>query len=407
MSPGLLAPTCTPARQSLAYVARAPLAKIQSIQGGSGAGPPPGTRRTAATSTTTSTSRSTSRWRPSSTTTARPRSTAQAGTSYYVEGDQPLELPGQSHFLRDGDRVFHTYSTFGRGGEMTGGSYYFLDLTALGRQEDWEEPKGRAADRARRDAGLRDLASGERAAPGRTRSRRPAAPATTRRASLRRWRARARRRSAIASAPMQLLDDGLLQPQAALAAHGEQLLRAAQVEDLGAVGGSQALDQERVAPGQRGRRRTAGRAAARKPSSWTSTAPSASTMPGRSKRLRRIRRAAARRGCQAWIPHPQPAAGARWSSPHVASIQPSPTRPRRAALRRGKPLAAVLDHHPPGAQAVERPGDQRRTAHDQKYALDARRGAPQSRECRLVEPEAQELDTRGGGGLGAATRERR
>ena len=26
----------------------------------------------------------------------------------------------------------------------TGGSYYFLDLTALGRQEDWEEPKGRA-----------------------------------------------------------------------------------------------------------------------------------------------------------------------------------------------------------------------------------------------------------------------
>ena len=29
---------------------------------------------------------------------------------------------------------------------MTGGSYYYLDLTALGRQEDWEEPKGRAAE---------------------------------------------------------------------------------------------------------------------------------------------------------------------------------------------------------------------------------------------------------------------
>ena len=27
---------------------------------------------------------------------------------------------------------------------MTGGSYYYLDLTALGRQEDWEEPRGRA-----------------------------------------------------------------------------------------------------------------------------------------------------------------------------------------------------------------------------------------------------------------------
>jgi hypothetical protein len=24
---------------------------------------------------------------------------------------------------------------------MLGGSYYFLELTALGRQEDWEEPK--------------------------------------------------------------------------------------------------------------------------------------------------------------------------------------------------------------------------------------------------------------------------
>jgi hypothetical protein len=28
---------------------------------------------------------------------------------------------------------------------MLGGSYYFLDLTALGRQEEWEEPKGRSA----------------------------------------------------------------------------------------------------------------------------------------------------------------------------------------------------------------------------------------------------------------------
>jgi predicted dithiol-disulfide oxidoreductase (DUF899 family) len=57
---------------------------------------------------------------------------------------QPFEAPGQSSFLRDGDRVFHTYSTYARGTEMTGGSYYFLDQTALGRQEDWEEPKGRA-----------------------------------------------------------------------------------------------------------------------------------------------------------------------------------------------------------------------------------------------------------------------
>jgi predicted dithiol-disulfide oxidoreductase (DUF899 family) len=69
----------------------------------------------------------------------------QAGTSFYVDSQESIEAPGSSFFLRDGDTVFHTYSTYARGAEMTGGSYYFLDLTALGRQEDWEEPKGRAA----------------------------------------------------------------------------------------------------------------------------------------------------------------------------------------------------------------------------------------------------------------------
>ena len=69
----------------------------------------------------------------------------QAGTSAFLEGGQPIEMPGTSYFVRDGDVVFHTNSTYARGAEMTGGSYYWLDLTALGRQEDWEEPKGRAA----------------------------------------------------------------------------------------------------------------------------------------------------------------------------------------------------------------------------------------------------------------------
>jgi predicted dithiol-disulfide oxidoreductase (DUF899 family) len=54
------------------------------------------------------------------------------------------ELHGTSVFLRDGDRVFHTYSTYARGTEQVGGTHYYLDMTALGRQEDWEEPKGRA-----------------------------------------------------------------------------------------------------------------------------------------------------------------------------------------------------------------------------------------------------------------------
>jgi predicted dithiol-disulfide oxidoreductase (DUF899 family) len=54
------------------------------------------------------------------------------------------EGPGISAFLRDGDEVFHTYSTYARGGDPLLGTYVWLDLTALGRQEDWEEPKGRA-----------------------------------------------------------------------------------------------------------------------------------------------------------------------------------------------------------------------------------------------------------------------
>jgi predicted dithiol-disulfide oxidoreductase (DUF899 family) len=65
----------------------------------------------------------------------------------FAPADAPetsAEVPGLSCFLRDGDRVFHTYSQYARGAESTGGSYYFLDLTALGRQEEWEEPKGRA-----------------------------------------------------------------------------------------------------------------------------------------------------------------------------------------------------------------------------------------------------------------------
>jgi predicted dithiol-disulfide oxidoreductase (DUF899 family) len=55
-----------------------------------------------------------------------------------------VERPGLSCFLRDFDRVFHTYSTFGRGLDGLGSTTSLLDLTALGRQEEWEEPKGRA-----------------------------------------------------------------------------------------------------------------------------------------------------------------------------------------------------------------------------------------------------------------------
>lgn len=61
------------------------------------------------------------------------------------------ELHGTSVFLRDGDRVFHTYSTYGRGTEQVGGTHYYLDMTPLGRQEDWEEPRGRSTGAPRAD----------------------------------------------------------------------------------------------------------------------------------------------------------------------------------------------------------------------------------------------------------------
>lgn len=67
-----------------------------------------------------------------------------AGTGYYVEGEQPIELPGLSCFLQADGRVYHTYSTYARGGAQVGGAHFLLDLTVLGRQEEWEEPKGRA-----------------------------------------------------------------------------------------------------------------------------------------------------------------------------------------------------------------------------------------------------------------------
>lgn len=54
------------------------------------------------------------------------------------------ELPGIGAFLRVDEDVFHTYSTFGRGIQDFHNGYPYLDLTALGRQETWEEPKGRA-----------------------------------------------------------------------------------------------------------------------------------------------------------------------------------------------------------------------------------------------------------------------
>jgi predicted dithiol-disulfide oxidoreductase (DUF899 family) len=45
------------------------------------------------------------------------------------------EWPGMSVFVREGDRVFHTYSTYTRGLDAFMNTYNLLDLTPLGRNE--------------------------------------------------------------------------------------------------------------------------------------------------------------------------------------------------------------------------------------------------------------------------------
>lgn len=49
------------------------------------------------------------------------------------------EVPGTSVFFRIGDEIYHTYSTFARGGEYLTHSSALLDITPYGRQEEWED----------------------------------------------------------------------------------------------------------------------------------------------------------------------------------------------------------------------------------------------------------------------------
>jgi predicted dithiol-disulfide oxidoreductase (DUF899 family) len=55
------------------------------------------------------------------------------GKDYHVKGEQP----GLSVFLRDGQRVYHSYSTYGRGLDGILNTYNLLDLTPFGRGEGW------------------------------------------------------------------------------------------------------------------------------------------------------------------------------------------------------------------------------------------------------------------------------
>ena len=49
------------------------------------------------------------------------------------------EWHGTNAFFRDGDRIFRTYFVNDRGDEAMGSTWSYLDVTALGRQEEWED----------------------------------------------------------------------------------------------------------------------------------------------------------------------------------------------------------------------------------------------------------------------------
>ena len=46
---------------------------------------------------------------------------------------------GTNAFFRDGERIFRTYFVDSRGDEAMGSTWSYLDITALGRQEEWED----------------------------------------------------------------------------------------------------------------------------------------------------------------------------------------------------------------------------------------------------------------------------
>ena len=49
------------------------------------------------------------------------------------------EWHGANVFIHDGDRIFRTYLVAGRGAEALGTTWSYLDITPLGRQEEWED----------------------------------------------------------------------------------------------------------------------------------------------------------------------------------------------------------------------------------------------------------------------------
>jgi predicted dithiol-disulfide oxidoreductase (DUF899 family) len=73
----------------------------------------------------------------------RKRPPLEHGTPDFAVTTDEGETFGLSVFLRDGNDIYQTYFTDGRGVEYLGSNFSYLDLTPFGRQEVWEDsPEG-------------------------------------------------------------------------------------------------------------------------------------------------------------------------------------------------------------------------------------------------------------------------
>ena len=63
------------------------------------------------------------------------RETGQIVYNYRVDTFPSDEAPGVSVFLREGERIVHTYSTYGRGLDILNSAYHLMDLAPKGRDE--------------------------------------------------------------------------------------------------------------------------------------------------------------------------------------------------------------------------------------------------------------------------------
>jgi predicted dithiol-disulfide oxidoreductase (DUF899 family) len=60
-------------------------------------------------------------------------------TDYFDKDHGVNEWHGTNAFIREGDSIYRTYFINNRGDEAMGTTWSYLDITALGRQESWED----------------------------------------------------------------------------------------------------------------------------------------------------------------------------------------------------------------------------------------------------------------------------